>query len=700
MVDEPLVLLVKLADRLHNLRTLYALAPAKRRAIAEETRGVWCSLAERLGMFALKAEMEDLCFAVLEPEAFDDTKRQLCRFWGLSEAECEADAGPGGCLGGDPGGGDGAAAALAAPAPPPDPAPGGGEEGGGEGEEESAAQPALTAEQELMRRRLASVLPFDAQVYRELAFGPDAGGAPPLPQDCPAFARAGLGTLARAQRALIRKAALDAVAPECLLRLQGRVKSLYSIRRKMRRKGVGVEGIFDALALRVVLSLPAREDSSADPAEEEGVAVAACYRVLEAVQSLWQSVPGEIDDYIANPKTSGYQSLHTAVVGPGGRPFEVQIRTQSMHTFAELGAAAHWLYKEASMVPAGGAAGAAGDAAAPGGEGGADGGAAPAPEPNRGPGPDGADRGGELTEALASVSAEGLMAAVGGTGADPAAGGGDGAGGGPGGARGRSGGIWVGQPVLKVSEARLRDGVVLATDAEGIQGAVLVAVFRVGRLRRESELAGRAGFGEDEMELYERLRSTVELMGWKSPGQGNNSVGIELYVPSKDGRLHKQDPYGYKLKSYVTPLDVLPAGAAVGGAGASNLSDEQQRLQRKCRLMRSMLQWEKETITPVAGTAPAASPPGPRGPPSFAPADDEEVLAILWPGGEFMRLPRGTTAGQVEEAVLLEGGDGVTPSRKTVWVNNRVVPPSTPIADGDLVSLREMTPALSSFAEA
>ena len=258
----------------------------------------------------------------------------------------------------------------------------------------------------------------------------------------------------------------------------------------------------------------------------------------------------------------------------------------------------------------------------------------------------------------------------------------------------------MGQPVLKVSEARLRDGVVLATDAEGIQGAVLVAVFRVGRLRRESELAGRAGFGEDEMELYERLRSTVELMGWKSPGQGNNSVGIELYVPSKDGRLHKQDPYGYKLKSYVTPLDVLPAGAAVGGAGASNLSDEQQRLQRKCRLMRSMLQWEKETITPVAGTAPAASPPGPRGPPSFAPADDEEVLAILWPGGEFMRLPRGTTAGQVEEAVLLEGGDGVTPSRKTVWVNNRVVPPSTPIADGDLVSLREMTPALSSFAEA
>ena len=681
MVDEPLVLLVKLADRLHNLRTLYALAPAKRRAIAEETRGVWCSLAERLGMFALKAEMEDLCFAVLEPEAFDDTKRQLCRFWGLSKAECEVDAGPGDCLGGDlEGGGGGPAAAAAepaAPAPAPTRAPGDGDaEEEEEEEEEPGTRPALSAEQELMRRRLASVLPFDAQVYRELAFGPDAGGAPPLPQDCPAFARAGLGTLARAQRALIRKSALDAVAPECLLRMQGRVKSLYSIRRKMLRKGVGVEGIFDALALRVVLSPPARGDSGADPAEEEGMAVSACYRVLEAVQSLWQSVPGEIDDYIANPKTSGYQSLHTAVVGPGGRPFEVQIRTQSMHTFAELGAAAHWLYKEASsMVP-----GAVKDAAAPGGEGGADGDAALTLVADGGQEAEMVERG-EEPEALASVSAEGLMAAVGGAG----------------GGRGLTDGVWVGQPVLKVSEVRLRDGVVLATDAEGIKGAVLVAVYRVGRLRRESELAGRAGFGEDEMELYERLRSTVELMGWKTPGQGNNSVGVELYVPCKDGRLHKQDPYGYKLKSYVTPLEVLPVGHAVGGAGSSGLSEEQQRLQRKCRLMRSMLEWEKEAFTPAAGSAPTASPPGPT---SSASADDEEVLAILWPGGEFMRLPRGTTAGQVEEAVLLEGGDGVTPSRKTVWVNNRVVPPSTPIADGDLVSLREMTPALSSFAEA
>lgn len=308
---------------------------------------------------------------------------------------------------------------------------------------------------------------------------------------------------------------------------------------------------------------------------------------------------------------------------------------------------------------------------------------------------------GEEPEAHASVSAEGLMAAVGGAGAGagagPASRGGDSAGDGAGGGRGLTDGVWVGQPVLKVSEVRLRDGVVLATDAEGIKGAVLVAVYRVGRLRRESELAGRAGFGEDEMELYERLRSTVELMGWKTPGQGNNSVGVELYVPCKDGRLHKQDPYGYKLKSYVTPLEVLPVGHAVGGAGSSGLSEEQQRLQRKCRLMRSMLEWEKEAFTPAAGSAPTASPPGPT---SSAPADDEEVLAILWPGGEFMRLPRGTTAGQVEEAVLLEGGDGVTPSRKTVWVNNRVVPPSTPIADGDLVSLREMTPALSSFAEA
>ena len=656
MVDEPLVLLVKLADRLHNMRTLHALEPPKRRAIAEETRGVWCSLAERLGMFALKAEMEDLCFAVLDPEAFDDIQLRLCRFWGLSETECSVD-GEGGaadCLGGED--------ALGA---------------GG------VSRPSLTAEQQAMRRRLASVLPFDAQAYRELAFGPDAGGAPPLTRDSvPAFARAGLGTLAGAQRELLKKAALDAVAPECQMRMQGRVKSLYSIYRKMQRKGIGVESIFDALALRVVLSPPPAEEGGGETAEvlvpppvtspSEDAAVAACYRVLEAVQSLWEPVPGETDDYIANPKASGYQSLHTAVTGPGGLPFEVQIRTQSMHNFAELGAAAHWLYKEGIGSRAAGEAAdgerpstilAEGLMAAVG----------------MGAGGDGVDDGNVI--ALPSPAQpfirEGEEESIDGSGAEGA-------------------GVEVGQPVLKVSEMRLRDGVVVATDAEGIQGALLVAVCRMGRLRRESQLGGRGGLGSGEMGPYVELLSTVELMGWRNSGQGNNSVGLELYVPCRDGRLHKQDAYGYKLKSYVTPLEVLPAnGAGASGLGQSNLSEEQQRLQRKCRLMRSMLEWEKEAIEPPAGSMPTGEPAG-----FSRRGGDEEVLAVLWPGGEFMRLPRGTTAGQVEEASLLEGGDGVTPSRNTVWVNNRVVPPSTPIADGDLVSLREMTPAQSSLTEA
>ena len=83
MVSEPLVIVVKLADRLHNMRTVYALAPEKQRAVAEETRRVWCSLAERLGMFALKSELEDLCFAVLQPREYRTLRAELDNMWGV-----------------------------------------------------------------------------------------------------------------------------------------------------------------------------------------------------------------------------------------------------------------------------------------------------------------------------------------------------------------------------------------------------------------------------------------------------------------------------------------------------------------------------------------------------------------------------------------------------------------------------------------
>jgi len=120
----------------------------------------------------------------------------------------------------------------------------------------------------------------------------------------------------------LTKAGLDAD-------ISGRPKHIYSIWRKMQRKGSGLEHIFDERAVRVLVN-DVRE----------------CYAALGVVHNLWSYLPGEFDDYIANPKENNYQSLHTAVIGPEGRTIEVQIRTHDMHRQAELGVAAHWRYKE------------------------------------------------------------------------------------------------------------------------------------------------------------------------------------------------------------------------------------------------------------------------------------------------------------------------------------------------------------------
>ena len=125
------------------------------------------------------------------------------------------------------------------------------------------------------------------------------------------------------------KGKLDAAGIKA--RVFGRPKHIYSIHKKIERKDIPLEELYDLHAVRVIVK-----------------DIQTCYSVLGLVHSSWLHIPKELDDYIANPKTNGYQSLHTVVIGPEGRPVEIQIRTDEMHSFAEFGVAAHWRYKEGS----------------------------------------------------------------------------------------------------------------------------------------------------------------------------------------------------------------------------------------------------------------------------------------------------------------------------------------------------------------
>jgi len=212
------VLIVKLADRLHNMRTLGFMREEKRREISQETIQIYAPLAHRLGIHWIKQEMEDLAFANLEKEAYQELLGQLRD---------------------------------------------------------------RLDELNRIRERLEVII----------------------------------------QEALQRQG-LDA-------RVQGRMKHLYSIHAKMQRKHVDFDEIYDLVAFRVIVK-----------------DITTCYQALGIIHSLYRPVPGRFKDYIALPKPNGYQSLHTAVIGPENFRIEVQIRTEAMHSYAEDGVAAHWIYKD------------------------------------------------------------------------------------------------------------------------------------------------------------------------------------------------------------------------------------------------------------------------------------------------------------------------------------------------------------------
>uniref|UniRef100_A0A0E0GBP4 GTP diphosphokinase n=1 Tax=Oryza nivara TaxID=4536 RepID=A0A0E0GBP4_ORYNI len=280
MVDDPRVVLIKLADRLHNMRTIYALPIRKAEAVAQETLAVWCSLASRLGVWALKAELEDLCFAVLQPHVFKKMRSELTTMWNSTNKTKSTRR---------------SSIRSGLPASTKDV------------HTTSVHDFFSLSNQEKpnMKDLLQAVLPFDLLLDRKRRsyFLNNLHGSSETSVPKPKIvddAAVALASLAACEEELEQELLIStSYIPGMEVTLSSRLKSLYSMYCKMKRKHVGIKQIYDARALRVIIG----DKNGA----LHGPAVKNCYSVLDIVNRLWTPIDGEFDDYIINPKGSGYQ---------------------------------------------------------------------------------------------------------------------------------------------------------------------------------------------------------------------------------------------------------------------------------------------------------------------------------------------------------------------------------------------------------
>jgi len=326
IVRDPRVFLIKIADRLHNMRTLYAVNKKEKAiVIANETLQVWCSLAEKLGMWAIKSELEDLCFAVMDPKSFDAIKAARETTWTTSSKDKNSGVDQSSMDVNELFGVDTLPLFNSLKSKAKEIVASG-------SVDDEASQ--LTDWQLDMKKRIETVPSFDWLSTRD-GESFDLDGIDELPSSV----SSSLSTLDKIRSRLWQDLLIDGFGTDVKISISSRLKSAYSTHLKMKRKSVDFSQIYDARAMRIVVG----ETSSSESGTSKEIDT--CYQLLDLVHKLYRPIEGEYDDYITNAKPTGYRSLHTAVGGPDGAPLEVQVRTRAMHDAAEFGIAAQWMYK-------------------------------------------------------------------------------------------------------------------------------------------------------------------------------------------------------------------------------------------------------------------------------------------------------------------------------------------------------------------